>query len=65
MQKWQYKSVEIDVSRGLFGGDFSAENLQTYLNTLGEEGWELISIVDLNAGRGGSSSIIVTLKRPR
>jgi hypothetical protein len=65
LQKWEYKSVGLDVHRSWFGSGFSAEKFQVYLNTLGEEGWDLVSIIDLNAGREGSVAIIVTSKRPR
>ncbi len=64
MQKWQYKSVELDVVRGLFSNGFSAEKFQIYLNTLGEDGWELVSVVALSVNCGSSDTIIVTLKRP-
>lgn len=54
----------IDVS-GFFGPTFDVDTIGTNLNDAGEEGWELVSIVDVNNGRGATGQLIANLKRPR
>ena len=45
MKKWEYKIVNSkDVSRkGVFRGR-NREELEEYLNNLGEDGWEIVNI---------------------
>ena len=40
--RWSYKVVEIPVN--LFGGKLT-ENVQAELDSLGAQGWELVSVV--------------------
>jgi hypothetical protein len=35
-----------------------------YLNGAGDEGWELVSMVDINRGQGNTSALLAILKRP-
>ena len=49
MKKWEYKVVGINGA--LDAAD--AEKLQNKLNTVGENGWELVSVLDqVNSGFG-------------
>ena len=44
--RWSYKVVEIPVN--LFGGKLT-ENVQAELDSLGAQGWELVSVVQTSA----------------
>jgi hypothetical protein len=62
MTKWEYKTVKFE-RKGLFSAkiDVDAE-----LNRLGEDGWEMISLLAVGAGgMAGSSEFIATFKRPK
>jgi len=62
-QNWEYKVQEVDLISKVrvFANDLllSADELETLLAPLGEEGWELVTTVE----RGGTSLLLV-LKRP-
>ena len=61
--RWEYRVAQINVS-GFFGPDIDIDQLGAYLNVVGSDGWELVSMVDVSRGNGSTSEIIVTLKRP-
>jgi hypothetical protein len=61
-ERWEYQILYFDVD-GLFGPYVDAEELEVRLNAAGNAGWELVTIVDLNAGSGRTSQLMVTLKR--
>ena len=45
------------------GTDFDAVALEKELNRLGSDGWEVISIFDIEKIKGGSKFVNVVLKR--
>ena len=53
MQKWEY-----------FVAPLLEHNPAEILNTFGDDGWELVSAVDTNIGKGSSDEIVLFLKRP-
>jgi hypothetical protein len=40
------------------------EHLTSELNTIGESGWELMNVFDVNIGEGVTASIVAIFKRP-
>jgi hypothetical protein len=65
MQKWEYKVIKVSTEYGFFSGtDFDEESFQKELNQLGNQGWELICLEDINKLKGGSKFILATFKRP-
>ncbi|UHG90502.1 DUF4177 domain-containing protein [Spirosoma oryzicola] len=64
MKKFEYRVL--DVAAGGFwsgGGKIDVQELTDKLNELGQQGWEVVSSVDLNMAQGQSRSVLVTLKR--
>ena len=52
--QWEYKVVQVDTKRsGLVATDAKIEDIDQTLNGLGEEGWELVSAIGLQAVSGG------------
>lgn len=49
---------------GWFGTDFRVGDLEAGLNGFGAEGWELVSVFDVNLGDGRTAGIVAVLKRP-
>ena len=45
MRRWEYKLLSaIDVQSEGWTKGRSRETLETYLNTLGEQGWEMVTV---------------------
>ena len=61
---WEYKVALVNVS-GLFGPNVNVDQLGEYLNESGDDGWELVSMVDINRSGGTTTDLLLTLKRPR
>jgi len=65
MTKWEYNVVSVSAHSGLLNmGGFEPEKLGTALDRLGEDGWELVSVVVLDRD-GWANEVVATLKRPR
>ncbi|SHK73174.1 protein of unknown function [Clostridium cavendishii DSM 21758] len=64
MEKWEYLSTKFQ-AEGSFGGILDVENFDLELNSLGNQGWELVSIVSTNAAYGKTREIIAVLKRKK
>ena len=62
--KWEYQCSPIPPIDGALKNtdDGALEDAESALNTLGHDGWELVSII-LNSGKDGLWNIAV-LKRP-
>jgi hypothetical protein len=60
--KWEYRTVTLDVE-GIFNIRVDGGQLTEEFNLLGREGWELVSMFDLNRGHGRSSSVVAVFKR--
>lgn len=63
MQRWEYKTLKVE-AKGWLGGKLDAEELTRELNALGRDGWELVSITDLNMVDGMTRQVVAVLKRP-
>ena len=44
-------------------GEIDAQALTDRLNSLGEEGWELVSVFDTNRNTGETRNVVAILKR--
>lgn len=62
--RWEYRVASINVG-GLFGPAVDVNELATYLNGSGDDGWELISVEDLNRNSGATVELLLIFKRPR
>lgn len=60
MKKFEYRLL--DVSSGFFSG-LDYQKLTDRLNTLGSEGWEVITVVDTIFTSNRARGLLVTLKR--
>jgi hypothetical protein len=63
-ERWEYRVSVMEVG-GLFAPVVNGDALATYLNQAGDEGWELVAMVDLAAGQGMTRGLLLTLKRRR
>ena len=64
--RWEYMTVVLQ-AHGFFtgGGQIDPQALTDRLNTLGEEGWELVSMFDTNRASGETRVVVAVLKRSR
>lgn len=62
MDKFEYYTYKYD-TEGWMGGKVDVNQLQTELNRLGEDGWELVTSATTNQGEGYTRSIIMIFKR--
>ena len=61
--RWEYRVALINVS-GFLGPNVNVNEVGEYLNGAGDEGWELVSMVDINRGQGTTAALLAILKRP-
>lgn len=63
--KWEYRVLKLKTDVGFWSGtDFDSDALAAELNRLGQEGWELVSVFDIEKVKGGSKFVNAVLKRP-
>jgi len=65
MTKWEYFTLKLATKGWFVGGELDVDKLDTHLNDLGAEGWEVVAAFDTNQFKGASRDIVVILKRPR
>ena len=58
------QGLQVKAEGFFFGGKIDHAKLENTLNLLGHDGWELVSIVTVNANKGITEDIAVVLKRP-
>ncbi|MEI6235624.1 MAG: DUF4177 domain-containing protein [Planctomycetota bacterium] len=64
--RWEYKTLKIQTDVGFFSGtDFDSVKMTELLNARGEEGWELVSVIDIEKVNGGSKFIVAIMKRQK
>ena len=65
--KWEYKTVKVSTGRKTFVGKGVVDEvrLDAVLNQLGNEGWELISLLSSNYGFGATYEVVATFKRQK
>jgi Domain of unknown function (DUF4177) len=62
MDCWEYRTLTIE-NRAAQGGSFDVDWIDTVLNALGQEGWELVVALDPTAR--ASHEIVMVFKRKR
>jgi len=62
--KWEYKTIKIGAQGGFLGGKFDEKAMDTYINELGRDGWELTTAFDTNMSQGQTRDIVAIFKRP-
>ena len=62
--KWDYKTVKLGAG-GLIGGKIDEDKLETFMNDLGSDGWELVSIFGTNQSGGQTRDVFMVFKRSR
>jgi hypothetical protein len=64
MTQWEYQTISLAQAAGLTGnGALDVPAMQTWLNRLGAEGWELVSAFTTESG-GYSRFVNCVFKRP-
>jgi hypothetical protein len=64
--QWEYTTLKLATDFGFFSGtDFDTGQLAEQLNALGADGWEVVSIFDIEKVKGGSKFIVAVMKRPK
>jgi hypothetical protein len=62
MAKWEYKTVKVEGTvKSLFKG--SGVDLDKPFNDLGQQGWELVSVIGLATGGSAQSGVQAVFKR--
>jgi hypothetical protein len=63
---WEYKTLKVPTDFGFFSGtDFDAARLTELLNAEGAQGWEVVSVFDIEKVKGGSKFVVAVMKRPQ
>jgi hypothetical protein len=60
---WEYKTITVSIAGFMFP-KFDAASVESGMNELGREGWELVTAFDTNAGAGASYQLVAIFKRP-
>jgi hypothetical protein len=63
MIQWEYRVAHIP-SDGIFGAIFDVDEIGEYLNGVGLEGWELVSLAPIQNNET-TNGLIAVLKRQR
>jgi hypothetical protein len=61
---WEYKTIKL-ATTGFSGGKLDEIKLESMMNSLGEQGWELAAALDTNQGAGSTLDVVVIFKRPK
>ena len=62
--KWEYRTARFEIG-GWVGPKVDVAHVDASLNALGDEGWELVSALDLAGSDGKSRALLALFKRPR
>ncbi len=62
MNRFEYKILDAP-AKGFWGGKVNLQELTDTLNSLGREGWEVVSATDTNMHEGATRGLIILLKR--
>lgn len=60
---WEYKTLKL-ATTGFTGGAFDENQLDSDMNELGSQGWELVAAFDTNKNAGETRDVVVIFKRP-
>lgn len=61
--RWEYKTVQF-AAKGFLGGKLDSGQIEAHMNSLGAEGWELVTAFDTNYGQGATRDVLIIFKRP-
>lgn len=61
-RKWEYRTIKLD-AEGWFDRQVNFEFLDSELNRLGEEGWELVNVIYVVNNSAFTNCVIASLKR--
>jgi len=64
MDCWEYRTLTIE-SRGAAEGSFDVDWIDSVLNALGREGWELVVALDPNTPTHVAREVVMVFKRKR
>ncbi len=64
MDKFEYKVIAYDTT-GFFGGNVNTGELESRLDQLGNDGWEMVSSASTNQSYGSSKSLVFIFKRKK
>ena len=62
--KWEYKTLDLPTG-GLAGGKVDDSQLESHLNDLGTEEWELVTAFTTAMGSGLTRCVVAIFKRPK
>lgn len=62
MKKYEYKVIKVTES-GFWDPKLDTNLIETGMNKLGGDGWELTSVIDTNSYHGGTKEIIMFFRR--
>ena len=62
--QWEYKTIKLG-TKGLLGGKLDESELDSFMNRLGSQGWELVAGSDTNRTFGETRDVVVIFKRPK
>jgi len=62
--RWEYKTIKL-ATFGVAGGKLDEKKLDTMMNELGDQGWEIAAAFDTNQQAGMTRDAVVVFKRPR
>ena len=65
MGSWEYKLVSIKTKGGIVREMNYNEDILDQCNTVGRDGWELVSAVPLTEAHGRTQAVHLIFKRPR
>jgi len=63
MKKFEYKLIDVDLKFRMFDHDIFPDTLQSHLNELGTEGWELVGLLPFTGVAGRVAGTGIILKR--
>jgi hypothetical protein len=62
---WEYKTIKLGATGFFMGGNLDEVELDTLMNQLGMQGWELATSLDTSQAYGRTKDVLVIFKRPR
>jgi hypothetical protein len=61
-KKVEYKFLRTK-DEGWFTVSINFDEMERKLNRLGQEGWDVVTSLDINSGQGGTKEVVLLLKR--
>jgi len=63
--RWEYKVLRSPARSGFLGGKFNEAMLETKLNELADQRWELVTAFATHMGYGQTRDIVALFKREK